>query len=306
MAVLGIKTFGVVGICVSLGLLLISHVEAASVQPKFQEAVQAKDCETVIKLFPDLVAENDVYYGTLSNFHEKGICLPQDYVKAYEALQKLPDDEFGFKGLKLGQYFLNGWGVPKDQKKAKSFFQQAIEVQLLRHEKFSDARIGLDIMLGVKELPQQLAEILSYYENLNWNPDQKYKYALGFIENGKSEKVEREAYHYLIRLFSQYNHVPSAYKVAKWYEEKQQIDHAKTYFLASARHGHAKAQAYVGRSYFFKNNKMVGQRVAYEMLYRAHLAGEVSEEEIAKAEQALNKWEIQWGREEAAKPLPAK
>jgi len=306
MAVLGVKAFGVVGICVSLGFLLVSHAEAASVQPKFQEAVQAKDCETVIMLFPDLVVENDLYYGTLSNFYEKGICLPQNYKKAYEAFLKMPADYTGLRDIKLGQFYVHGWGVEEDPERAKKLFEQGVEKELLRHDKFSDVRFGLDLFLGTKTFPVQLEELISFYEKVNWTVDQKYDFAVKFIKSGQSQDIEKQAYYFLMRLVEQHNHAPSAYLIAKWHEENEGFEAGASYLYSAARSGVVKAQADIGRSYFFKKSKAFTQRVAYDMLYRAHLAGEVSEEEIVKAEQGLNKWEIQLGREEAAKPLPTK
>jgi TPR repeat protein len=308
MAVFNLKNLTTYSAGLLLGTFsLISFAMAESVQPNFQEVVKIKDCETVIRLFPDLVAENDVYYWTLSNFYEKGICFPQNYEKAFDALNKLPENEFGFQEFKLGQYYSNGWGVPKNQKRARELFEQGIEKELLRHDNFSDVRFGLDLILGTKTFPPQLEEIISFYEQVNWTVDQKYDFAVKFINNPKSnDTLKQQAYYFLIRLVNQYHHAPSAYLIAKWYENNEDDDGAQTYFFEAAIRGHAQAQAYVGRSYFFENLKIVDHRVAYEMLYRAHLAGEVSSEEISKAEQNLNKWEIQRGREEAAKPLPIK
>ncbi|MDV7341839.1 hypothetical protein RYZ26_19745 [Terasakiella sp. A23] len=283
---------------------LLSFASAESVQPKFQKAVQSKNCETVIKLFPELVAENDIYYGTLSNFYEKGICLPQDYTKAFETFLKTPDDSSGLKEIKLGQFYANGWGTPENKEKAKELFELGVKKEILRSEEISDVRFGLNLLLGTKNLPSQLKEILTYYENLKWDADQKYNFAMKFIENEKSEESKLTAFTFLIRLTNQNNHLQSAYEVASWYLKNNDIKNANVYFLNAALKGHPKAQAHIGRAYFFDKSQVVGKRTAYELLYRAFLADKVTAEEIAKAEQSLNKWEIKSGREEAAQPLP--
>ncbi|WP_417784327.1 hypothetical protein [Terasakiella pusilla] len=307
MAVFKNKIIQTISICMLVsGISFVSLTEGASVQPKFQEAVQAKDCETVVALFSDLVAENDRYYGTLSNFYEKGICLPQNYKKAFEAYLKTPEDYTGLRDIKLGQFHANGWGVPKNTQKAKELFQHGVEKELLRHEKFSDIRFGLDLILGTKDFPKQLEEIISHYEKVNWTTDQKYEFAVRFINREKSEETIKQAYYYLMRLEGKYKHAPSAYLIAKWLEKNEGFEASKSYLYTAARLGNVNAQADIGRSYFFNKSKAFKQRIAYEMLYRAYLAGEVSGEEIRRVEKKLNKFEIQIGREEAAKPLPLK
>ncbi len=109
-----------------------------------------------------------------------------------------------------------------------------------------------------------------------------------------------------MRLEGKYKHAPSAYLIAKWLEKNEGFEASKSYLYTAARLGNVNAQADIGRSYFFNKSKAFKQRIAYEMLYRAYLAGEVSGEEIRRVEKKLNKFEIQIGREEAAKPLPLK
>ncbi len=305
MAVLKNKIIQTISICMMInGISFVSFAEDTSVQPRFQEAVQAKDCETVVALFPELVRENDLYYGTLSNFYENGICLPQDYRKAFEAFFKTPENFTGLRDIKLGQFYANGWGVPKNLEKAKELFQQGVEKELLRHEKFSDVRFGLDLILGTKTFPKQLEEIISHYESANWTIDQKYDFAVNFINREKSDEMTKQAYYYLMRLEREFNHAPSAYLIAKWYEKSKNHESANTYLFAAATNGSLRAQAEIGRAFFAGKMDYISKTVAYEMMLRAHHAGLVSQKEVAIAEKSLHPVEIEWGKKEAVKPLP--
>lgn len=275
----------------------------STLQQQFQKAVAAKECPSVIFLLPKLTDEEPFYFNTLANFYEKGFCFSQNYEKAFEAYLKTPEDYRGFRDIKLGQFHANGWGVPKNAQKAKDLFQRGVRKELLRHEKISHVRFGLELTLDTKGFPEQLEDIISHYETINWTVDQKYEFAVGFLDEGHSKELEKQAYAYLMRLESDYKHAPSAYLIAKWLERNEGFEASASYLYAAAKGGNAKAQADIGRSYFFEGSKAFKQRIAYEMLYRAYLEGHVSSEEIQRAEKQLSKFEIQMGREEAASLL---
>jgi len=277
----------------------------STLQQQLQKAVAAKECPIVLSLLPKLTDKEPIYFNTLSNFYEKGFCFSQDYEKAFEAYLKTPEDYTEFRDIKLGQFYENGWGISQNTQKAKEFFQRGIRKELLRHENFSHVRLGLELFFGTKVLPEQLEDVVSHYETINWTVDQKYKFAVGFLDEGHSKELVKQVYAYLMRLESDYKHAPSAYLIAKWLEQNEGFEASASYLYAAAKGGDVNAQADIGRSYFFDHSEVFKQRIAYEMLYRAYLEGQVSSEDIQRAERKLNKFEIQMGREEATKPLPA-
>lgn len=59
--------------------------------------------------------------------YHQGKGLAQDYQQALKWLQKSAEQGNELALVALGGYYLEGVGVPKDQKKAKAYFAQARE-----------------------------------------------------------------------------------------------------------------------------------------------------------------------------------
>lgn len=86
-----------------------------------------KDEEKAVKLFTELSKKGSgfsTFY--LGKVHEKGIVVPQSYQKALEYYMQVSDYSAAQNGI--GNLYLNGWGVAKDNAKAFEWFLKSAEM----------------------------------------------------------------------------------------------------------------------------------------------------------------------------------
>jgi len=260
-------------------------------------------CEDIKKFSQNTEDLDTDELAALGLDYERGLCVQNDYSRAFHIYSRVVKVNSSFVGVRLGYMYLNGLGVAPDLGRARYWFRSGAIAYFYRQDEISK------FLLAVAFLGEPIPEIMR--EEIDraaieskGTPEVMMQNYRALLSGDGIHPVPERALAWL-RLAMEKDHPGALYEFALQHrDEKGEDDNAPTYVLflkRAAEYGHPLAQLELGKLYLAGKGVTLWPHKALVWFLRAKAEGIAATTEIQEAEKLLDPLGIELARKEAAK-----
>jgi len=283
-------------LCLLVALLLPANVNSADPKPDDYA------CDDIVRFSRNAPQLELKQLNALGMAYDRGLCVQQDYTRAFEIYSRTAESGSSAASLRLGYLYVNGLGVERNAEKARYWFRSEALASFYKQDRISKFLLAL-IFFGdpVPEMMRQ--EIKRAREEANGPPEVLMRNYRDLLTGNGVFPAKENAISWLL-MAVQKGHPEAYYDLAKRHFTGNGVFKSKNsyevYLLEAAKRNHAIAQKELGVHYLRTSQVSIRKYDALVWLLRAKKNGLDVAAHVQAAEQLLSPDHRQLAHETAA------